>query len=653
MKPLSLNLSTMTKIAQDKHSATFKHSNGHEIKILLSALPAIQRDQVKKLPLQKVKLEGGGDVNPTTPKPTGDTKKAPEQTSDPYDQTLSNGWDNLKKAFTGQTKKAHGGDVKMYADSEEPVAQDDSAPTKDDTMTQDPNPGDGGLKDAELEKEVQDAQVQPQASASGMVREQQERPAIAQPEVKPVENMANPNGTVNVPQVVANEAKNLQDKANIAATAGVEQAALNTGYQKQLAVQADQDVQDKTEMEKHVKEFDDWKKANNFNERAYLDNMSTGKKISTAIGLFLGGFGQGLVGGNNPAMDFLQSRIADNIAGQKERYEQEKNIFGAYMKEYDNKVIASNLTKVTLNKMLANELNNTANNLATPMAKFMANQATTSLAKESNDILNTTVANRAIQRSGGTQIKGGAPGFQAPASNQVRPNNPAKANPLSNIPGFDKKSSTGGQAGDAAKAAAQLSKLEPNEKGELVRKDNFHPEDHLLTETADKDFDTGVIGKDPRILPYKDQITHELQVARAADKAIDALNEHFPKLVKNLQNGDTAENTSGYLRRKAEHTSALPYVGNAVSGTANITTDTQKNRDFDVHANAIKGPMISMMVKNGLSPTQAEEMFGSLITEVGDTPKMNATKLETWKQKIRDMVPTFFSEKAGFVRKRR
>lgn len=57
MKPMTLNLSRMTKIAGDKKTSTFKHERGHEICILHIALPIAMRKEIEKLPISKAKTE--------------------------------------------------------------------------------------------------------------------------------------------------------------------------------------------------------------------------------------------------------------------------------------------------------------------------------------------------------------------------------------------------------------------------------------------------------------------------------------------------------------------------------------------------------------------------------------------------------------------
>jgi hypothetical protein len=70
------------------------------------------------------------------------------------------------------------------------------------------------------------------------------------------------------------------------------------------------------------------------NENHYMENQGAGQKVANALGLILGGFKQGLVGGSNPAMDFINSQIDRDINAQKARADQQNTIYGAYKNLY-------------------------------------------------------------------------------------------------------------------------------------------------------------------------------------------------------------------------------------------------------------------------------------------------------------------------------
>jgi hypothetical protein len=57
-----LNLDGFKKISSDKNSSTLMHEKGHKLTIMHGALPAIQREQIKRLPIHNYD-KGSGDVS--------------------------------------------------------------------------------------------------------------------------------------------------------------------------------------------------------------------------------------------------------------------------------------------------------------------------------------------------------------------------------------------------------------------------------------------------------------------------------------------------------------------------------------------------------------------------------------------------------------
>lgn len=68
-----LDLSKFGKIAEDKHTATMKHSDGHTMTIMLAALPKIQREQLKRLKMADGGgVQGASDDSQGSPPPSSD-----------------------------------------------------------------------------------------------------------------------------------------------------------------------------------------------------------------------------------------------------------------------------------------------------------------------------------------------------------------------------------------------------------------------------------------------------------------------------------------------------------------------------------------------------------------------------------------------------
>lgn len=88
MKPLSLNLSKVKKIGSDKNSSTFLHPSGHKITIAHSAISALQRKQIDKLPVHKY-AEGSkdGPVSSDDSLMSPSPEPSPSASSDQIDQS--------------------------------------------------------------------------------------------------------------------------------------------------------------------------------------------------------------------------------------------------------------------------------------------------------------------------------------------------------------------------------------------------------------------------------------------------------------------------------------------------------------------------------------------------------------------------------------
>lgn len=140
MSKIALNLKEFQHISSDKKSTKLRHKDGHELTIAHSALSPEMQKQLAALSAisgqnstpeqkQEAKMADGGKVETEKGKPTGQGKQ-PDPHPEEYEQTLANGWKNLKNTFSG---KAEGGEVKQYAEGD----MVEAGPTP--VMSQDPN----------------------------------------------------------------------------------------------------------------------------------------------------------------------------------------------------------------------------------------------------------------------------------------------------------------------------------------------------------------------------------------------------------------------------------------------------------------------------------------------------------------------------------
>jgi len=102
--------------------------------------------------------------------------------------------------------------------------------------------------------------------------------------------------------------------------------------------------------------------------RRYINNMSTGNKVSAAIALALGGLGSGLTGGPNLAYDQFHKFIQNDIESQKLELGKKENLLSRNLQKYGNLNAATQATMMQQNALLQGQIAQTAAKFGTPMA---------------------------------------------------------------------------------------------------------------------------------------------------------------------------------------------------------------------------------------------------------------------------------------------
>jgi hypothetical protein len=348
-----LDLSKFSKTAQDKHTATLKHSDGHTMTILLKALPPIQREQLGRL-----KMADGGDVQSDD---SGDAKSPA-----PANITINAGSAAPAQAPVSAAAQPMAGTTPVTYN---PAVQMGQA----DTGTNVPAP------------------VQPESNL-------------------------NPNGTMNPGAVarntqLANQGQQQVDTAHAEGMTGNEQ-----NYIDQATAAAGQRQRYLNDITGHVNALNQYAQDNPINPNHYAENLSAPAKVTTALSLLLGGFGQGMTGGSNPGMDFLNKQMDRDIQGQRDRMDQQKTIYGAYHQLYGDSVATNAATKASMIDIYQHRANQIAAQLGTPQAAAKAAALGAQGAAEKSKLLQESVYN--LQN---------APGYTAPGM-QGSPRSTGKSN---------------------------------------------------------------------------------------------------------------------------------------------------------------------------------------------------------------------------------
>lgn len=118
-------------------------------------------------------------------------------------------------------------------------------------------------------------------------------------------------------------------------------------------------------MSQHTDDFANHVKDIDINR--YQDRLGSTKKITNAIGLFLGGLGTPF-GGHNYAFDFLNKQIDRDIAAQQQDIENQKSVYSAYHQLYGDSQVAAKLSRASLDQVYSNQMKVMAAQLGTAQA---------------------------------------------------------------------------------------------------------------------------------------------------------------------------------------------------------------------------------------------------------------------------------------------
>lgn len=212
------------------------------------------------------------------------------------------------------------------------------------------------------------------------------RPEGQEPEKAPAEQFSN----VQLPQPKQQQPDYMQQPAMPESykmqKAGIDLAAKTEAAQgkKEASLLQDQASKQQAIMDKYNAEYQ--KDIQNFqaesekfrndpiDSQRFINSMSGGQKAMSAIGLILGGIGQGLAGGENVALKMLQKQIDADIDSQFKN----KDIQSKYIQNLQQTMADKKDAMITAKALYADILNNKMQQLAAeskdPMAKARALQ---------------------------------------------------------------------------------------------------------------------------------------------------------------------------------------------------------------------------------------------------------------------------------------
>lgn len=342
-----LQLSNFKKIHEDIHTATLQHPEGHKIQISKANLSPKLKTDLEKLPKH---MADGGETDEgvvaapvETVGPTGPIDSGGEQSQMPPDQgqmDLSSNPPEQDNAEARSPASAVAG-PKNYVI---PSAQQNRMPNQSAAPQQ-------GLNANTLQQMQGGFGLQEKGIRQGIAAQQAE-------------------GAL---------------EAKAAETYGNDLQKVHETYQQQLAA-------NNQEIQNTLKDIQN----GHIDPDHYINNKSTLGKVSTAIGLILGGIGGGILHQENPAAKFLNENINRDIQSQMADLGKKENMLSAYFKQTGNIRDAMAMTKGFYTDLYSNQIRQAMAASKSPMAMANGNQMIGQLQREKAQALQPMAMRNAI-----------------------------------------------------------------------------------------------------------------------------------------------------------------------------------------------------------------------------------------------------------------
>lgn len=628
-----LNLANFSKIKEDKDTVHMKSKDGHVIMLAVKALPKIQREQLKRIPMAQGGTLTGGESKlakgVANTSPGGGNQGIDKSVS--YDNSGST-WDKLKallpsggpsSAEASPQDRYNGGRIQNYDEGtpNEPIKaeapQSSAPPININVSPSAPIQSTSTPQDA--------ASMPPNVSTT--------------PENV---NLLSKDQTLNVPAAVNLQQQAAREQQAVDAAKGAGAADIEKGYIDRKKQQIDQIQNNYKDLKGQTDDFKTYISGNPINEKHYLENMSAGNKVANAFGLLFGGFKQGYSGGSNPAMDYLNGQIQRDIDAQKSRGEQQRTVLGAYQHLYGEGVVANNLTNVSMNDLYVHKAQMLAAQLGTPQAKATADAFAAQKAIENNKLLLETAA-RKDQLGGGS---GNAP--QAPnQENKVGPAVPmkqqapptAQANPPQEKEGLFSQF-INGRLGMASAAQAPQGEMQREEPGilskvlnELKRPEpkeqtNF-PTYSILSPNAERKLHGTVqYGSEESRQDYPsvlDQYTKAQQAEKVLNgpegNGVGGIHDLMQRMYTESGSGNYVYGLGPHIRNSMTGAlGAIPEIGPALAGATKIVPRTQAQREYDSNKSVMETDLANAL-QGLVAPTDINKIVEANLPAYGDSPE--------------------------------
>lgn len=333
---MKFDLKNFKKIHEDKARAVFMHPEGHLIQVKKASLKPMHLKSLEKLP----HFDDGGEV-PEETIPIGQSAQIPESlAAQPQGDEINYG----PLVAQQQAEDAPYGTAPQDTGSDQ-TAETQAAPSN---------------------YQIAAPQRQPGSSPSmqGLPGYGEFKAGLGQAE------------------------QGLQEQAQANQQIGQQDVDLQSKFQNDLQSQMSDYQQKRNDIFNEVGNMVDDASMQHIDPNAYMENMSTGGKIATAIGLIAGGLASGFNGGRNPALEFLNAQIERNVQAQKANIDQKNNVMRALIDQGHSIDGAAAISTAFQQQLLASKLEQAKAMAATPQAQAQLDQAAGQLKMQSANTLN-------------------------------------------------------------------------------------------------------------------------------------------------------------------------------------------------------------------------------------------------------------------------
>jgi hypothetical protein len=332
-----MNFKDFKKVDVTKTHTVFQHPNGHTIHISHDSLTPEQKKQMRGIPVQSAmdklrerhsskgveRMYEGGETPYYSPQEKEQMESDPE-----YAKFLAKVKTEHPEAYAEMDRKAKA--MEMLKSTEQPTAP--VVPPMQATPVMQSQPT---VSAAKPSFNLDLNQYLPQ-------QPQQPNETVAQQPQQPTDVYR---------KSLETETKAGQEIKNIQQQEQEQQAKSIQGVMTQLQQTANYYTQEKDRVRKMRERVQREVLDQDIDPNRYVGNMSTMGRVSTALGLILGGIGAGMTGGKNLAFEALQNAIDRDVDAQKLQLDKKNNLLTAYYKIYGDMEQAEAATKAQLMSM--------------------------------------------------------------------------------------------------------------------------------------------------------------------------------------------------------------------------------------------------------------------------------------------------------------